>query len=58
MFFRVTRVTDDVFCLESGEESSFQTVFVNSNEMSLLQEALRDAESLLVAESSERWYNS
>lgn len=57
MFFRVTRITEDIFCLELGEDFVFQTLFLGHKEIELLRDVLREAEGLSDAKFSERWYN-
>jgi hypothetical protein len=58
MFFRIKKLTSDIFELEIGEDSSFSTTLLSGQEISLLREVLRESPGLAVAMTAERCYNS
>lgn len=56
MMFRLTKVTEYNYCLEIGEDTCFQTVFLSKEELDLASEVLKASDSLDVAESVFKWY--
>jgi hypothetical protein len=58
MFFRIKRLTTEIFEVQSGDEASFSTLLLNSDEITLLRKLLKESLSLPVAKTTEGWYNS
>jgi len=58
MFFRIKRLTAEVFELELGEECAMCTLLLGPEEIALLRDVLKESSSLPVAKTAERWYNS
>lgn len=58
MYFRLTRLTDDVYQLDFMDGSVSSGILLNAKEISLLEEVLEDFLSLGLSEEIDRWYNS
>jgi hypothetical protein len=57
MFFRIKKLTTDIYELQIGQESSFSTALLSQDEIRVLREVLRESFLLPVAKTAERWYN-
>ena len=58
MYFRMTRLTEDVFQVDFMDGSMTSSVLLNAKEISLLEETLECFAKLEVSEMVDRWYNS
>jgi hypothetical protein len=57
MYFRLTKLTEDIFELQVNDEIITSSMLLSEQDLCMLEEVLEAASTLGLSQSTDRWYN-
>jgi hypothetical protein len=57
MYFRLTKLTEDIFELQVNDEIITSSMLLSEQDLCMLEEVLEASSTLGLSQSTDRWYN-